>query len=103
MLRVVLATTRRWVILLLFNAALAALVQAAAPAQPKLTDRADYDYNSVQPLAAFCPNTIYCYRVLVPMLLAEVPLDGEVRWRGLQWLAHTATGTIVAIAGMPAG
>jgi hypothetical protein len=103
MLTVVLATTRRWAILLLFNAVLAGLVQAAAPAQPKLTDRADYDYNSVQPLAPFCPNTIYCYRVLVPMLLAKVPLEPELRWRGLQWLAHTATGTIVAIAGMPAG
>jgi hypothetical protein len=103
MLRVVLATTRRWVILLLFNAALAALIQSAAPTQPKLTDRAEYDYNSVQPLADFCPHTIYCYRVLVPMLLAPVPLEPEWRWRGLQWLAHTATGTIVAVAAMPAG
>lgn len=97
-----LVTMRQRVAILLFNAVLAAVIQAAAPAQPRLSDRAEYDYNSVQPLADFCPHTIYCYRVLVPVLLAQVPLDPEPRWRGLQWLAHTATGTIVAIAGVPA-
>lgn len=92
-----------WVAILLVNAALAALIQAAAPAAPKRTDRNDYDYNSTQPLTAFCPNTIYCYRILVPMLLELAPVDQERRWRVLQWLAHTATGSIVAVASMPAG
>ena len=78
---------------LVFNAALAALIQAAAPDQPRLTDRNDYDYNGRQPLTAYCPNSIYCYRILVPMLLERVPIDPELRWRGLQLLAHTATGT----------
>ena len=37
------------------------------------------------------------------MLLERVPIDPELRWRGLQLLAHTATGTIVAMASVPAG
>ena len=88
---------------LAFNAALAALIQAAAPDQPRLTDRNDYDYNGRQPLTAHCPNSIYCYRILVPMLLERVPIDPDRRWRGLQFLAHTATGTLVAMASVPAG
>jgi hypothetical protein len=103
MLGAVLGTIRKRVAILLFNAVLAALIQAAAPAQPRLSDRAEYDYNGTHPLAGYCPNTIYCYRVLVPMVLAHVPMEPEARWRGLQWLAHTATGTIVAMASGPAG
>ena len=90
-------TWRLGAAILLFNAALSFLVQAAAPDQPKLTDRNDYEYSGRQPLAPFCPNTIYCYRILVPVALEHIPLDAESRWRGLQWLAHTATGTIVAV------
>jgi hypothetical protein len=94
---------RIWLLLLVLNAALAAMVQAAAPDQPRLSDRNDYDYNGRQPLTAYCPNSIYCYRILVPMLLERIPIDPEVRWRGLQLLAHTATGTLVAAASIPAG
>ena len=32
------------------------------------------------------------------MLLEFVPVDPEPRWRAYQWLSHTATGTLVAIA-----
>jgi len=95
-------TIRSGAKVLLFNAALAAVVQLAAPDQPRLSDRAEYEYNGIQPLAPDCPHTIYCYRILVPIALAQVPLDSELRWRGLAWLAHTATGTIVASA-VPAG
>ncbi|HWI17940.1 MAG TPA: hypothetical protein VNT81_09350 [Vicinamibacterales bacterium] len=84
-------------VILAFNAALALLLMAGAPEQPKLSDRAEYDFNSRTPLQAFCPNTIYCYRVLVPMLLERVPADPEFRWRAHQWLAHTLTGTTVGI------
>jgi hypothetical protein len=91
------------VLLLAVNAGLALLVQLAAPAQPHLTDRNDYDYNSTQPLTAYCPNTIYCYRILVPMVLNRIPADPELRWRSLQWLAHTATGTVVASVVAPFG
>ena len=88
---------RRWVGIVLFNAVLTAAMQALAPEQPRMTDRNDYEYTGRQPLAANCPNTIYCYRILVPMLLEQVPMDSERRWRGLQWLAHTATGSVVAV------
>jgi hypothetical protein len=42
-----------------------------------------------------------CYRILVPVLLDFVPMDAEPRWRAYQWLAHTATGTLVATAAAP--
>lgn len=94
---------RTWVAIIIVNVALAALVQAGAPAQPRLTDRNDYDYNGRQPFTAFCPNSLYCYRVLVPMLLERIPADPEVRWRTLQLLAHVATGSIVAAVTAPFG
>jgi hypothetical protein len=94
---------RRLATIVLFNAVLAAAIQALAPAQPRLTDRNDYEYSGRQPLAPSCPNTIYCYRILVPVLLEQVPVDPERRWRGLQWLAHTATGSVVAVVTAPIG
>ena len=87
--------------ILVVNAVLSLVVHVAAPGQPRLSDRAEYDYNSTAAFADNCPNTIYCYRVLVPMLLGQVPLDPELRWRALQWLAHTATGTITAVVVSP--
>ena len=102
MLLPVVATIRGGAKVLLFNAALAAVIHLAAPVQPRLSDRAEYEYNGVHRLAPNCPNTIYCYRILVPIALAQVPVDAELRWRVLAWLAHTATGAIVASA-IPAG
>jgi hypothetical protein len=90
-------TWRSAAAILLFNAALSFLVQAAAPDQPRLTDRNDYEYTGRRPFAPGCPNTIYCYRILVPVALELLPLDPETRWRGAQWLAHTATGTVMSI------
>jgi len=94
-------TWRLGAIVLVFNGALSLLVMTAAPDQPRLSDRNDYEYSGKQPLAPFCPNTIYCYRILVPVALEQIPLDAERRWRGLQWLAHTATGTITAMVVSP--
>ena len=94
-------TWRRCAVILVFNAALGLIVQLAAPEQPRLSDRAEYDYNSTAPLSDYCPNTIYCYRVLVPMVLGQIPIDAERRWRGVQWLAHTATGTVTALVVSP--
>jgi hypothetical protein len=99
----VLPAIARWIPALLINALLAALVAAAAPSSPRLSDRAEYEYTGSHGLAANCPNSIYCYRVLVPMLLDRIPADPELRWRAHQWLAHTATGTIVSIAVTPIG
>jgi hypothetical protein len=87
--------------ILLFNASLSLVIQEGAPAQPRLTDRNYYEYSGRQPLAPLCPNTIYCYRVLVPVVLEHTRLDAELRWRGMQWLSHTATGTITGITVAP--
>lgn len=92
---------RRRALILLFNGALSLLVLVAAPSQPRLSDRAEYEYTGRHGLAPSCPVTIYCYRILVPVALEQIPVDAEVRWRGLQWLAHTATGTVTAIVVSP--
>ena len=97
------ATWRRGAVLLFFNGALSLLVQVAAPPQPRLSDRAEYEYNGRYGLAPNCPNSIYCYRILVPMVLERMPGSPDERWRAVQWLAHTATGTIVSMAIAPAG
>jgi hypothetical protein len=86
---------------LLFNGALSLSVWLAAPSQPRLSDRAEYEYTGRHGLAPACPVTIYCYRILVPVALEQIPVSPELRWRGLQWLAHTATGTVTAIAVSP--
>src|SRR5215203_5113776 len=86
---------KSWVAIVAFNAVLAAAIHGLAPAQPRLSDRNDYDYNGRAPLTAFCPNSIYCYRILVPMALELIPADPELRWRAFQLLAHVATGTVV--------
>lgn len=72
-----------------------------APAEPAMSDRNDYDYNAQHWLTAYCRNSIMCYRILVPVLLDHVPMDAEPRWRAYQWLAHTATGSIVAMTMQP--
>src|SRR5204862_3307146 len=84
-----------------FNAALTAAIAGAAPRQPVLTDRNDYEYNFTRWLTAYCPNSIVCYRILVPVLLELVPMESGPRWRAYQWLAHTATGTVAAMAVAP--
>jgi hypothetical protein len=90
-----------WLFVLLFNAVLSAVIAGAAPRQPLMSDRNDYEYNSRRWLMALCPNSIFCYRFLVPVLLEFAPIDAEPRWRAYQVLAHTATGTIVATAVAP--
>lgn len=90
-----------WVFVLLLNAAVASAIAGAAPRQPVLSDRNDYEYNFKNWLTAYCPNSIMCYRILVPALLEFVPVDAETRWRGYQFLTHTATGSVVAMAAAP--
>jgi hypothetical protein len=87
-----------WLLVWLFNAALSAAIAGAAPRQPVLTDRSDYDYNARHWLTALCPNSIFCYRILVPVLLEFVPMESGPRWRAYQWFSHTSTGTIVAMS-----
>jgi hypothetical protein len=89
--------------ILLFNAALSLLVQSAAPAQPKLSDRDDYEYTGAHGLEPACPKTIYCYRVLVPVALQSIPADPERRWRIYAWSSHALTSTIIALTVSPVG
>ena len=83
---------------LLLNAALSAALIGIAPREPVLSDRNDYEYNFQHWLYAYCPNSIVCYRILVPVLLEFVPMESTPRWRAYQWLSHTATGTVTAMA-----
>lgn len=91
----------RWLGVLLLNAALSAAIAGAAPGQPVLSDRNDYEYNFTHWVTALCPNSVFCYRILVPILLHAVPMDAEPKWRAYQWVAHTTTGSIVAVAAAP--
>ena len=84
--------------LVLLNLALAGLIQAAAPGQPLRSDRGEYEYTCQHGLEANCPNSIYCYRLLVPVLLEQIPIDAELRWRGYQVVGNAAAGSILAIA-----
>src|SRR6185436_12987725 len=67
--------------LLLLNVALAGLLQLAAPPQPVRSDRVEYEYAGAHGLEPGCPHDVYCYRVLVPVILEQVPLHPDVRWR----------------------
>jgi hypothetical protein len=89
--------TRHWLALLLVNAALATLMRAGAPTQPVNSDRVEYEYAGRNLLAPGCPHDVYCYRILVPWVLEQVPADPEWRWRTLAQVANTAAGFIVAL------
>jgi len=90
-----------WLLVLLLNAALSAAIAGMAPREPAMSDRADYEHNFDRWITALCPNSVFCYRILVPVLLNFVPMDAGPRWRAYQWLAHTATGTVAAMAVAP--
>ena len=81
------------------NAALAALLQLAAPSQPVRSDRVEYEYAGAHGLEPGCPHDVYCYRVLVPVILEQVPLHPDVRWRvfgsGVKALSAFIVGTVV--------
>ena len=84
-------------VLLLLNVGLALLVQSAAPATPRNTDRREYEYVGRHGLEPHCPWSIYCYRVLVPLALERIPVDSELRWRWYQVAATAAAGTITSL------
>jgi hypothetical protein len=81
---------------LILNLALASLMRAGAPAQPVNSDRVEYEYAGRHPLEAGCPHDVYCYRVLVPFVLEQLPGEAEARWRTLAQVANAAAGFIVA-------
>lgn len=84
-------------VLLLLNAVLATMMRAGAPLQPARSDLVEYDYAAKHPLQPGCPHDVYCYRVLVPYVLEQLPGSTEFRWRTLAQVSNTAAGSIVGL------
>lgn len=91
-------TWRYWLGIFALNAALAVSLRVIAPAQPVVSDRAAYEYVGQNGLAPGCPVTVYCYRILVPVVLDRVPLPSETRWRLFEALSNIAAGFVLALA-----
>jgi hypothetical protein len=86
-----------WAVVLALNLTLAAAAAALAPTQLGVTaDRLGYEYVGQHGLASDCPHAIFCYRVLVPLVLEPWPLTPEVRWRLFAVLANAGAGFVVA-------
>jgi hypothetical protein len=80
------------------NVMLAALVHWSAPSQPVRSDRQEYEWVGAHAFEPGCKWSIYCYRVLVPFALEQIPLDPERRWRAYQWMSNAAAGALLALA-----
>lgn len=98
-------TVRWWASIGALNLMLAAAFAAAAPDEPKLSDRSAYDLVGAAPLAPDCPVSIYCYRVLVPAVLHRLPIEPGTGWRAHQVSANAAAGVVMAAvtAGLAGG
>jgi hypothetical protein len=83
--------------LVLLNAALALFIQGVAPLQPAYSDRQAYEYVGQHPFEPDCGWSIYCYRVIVPALLEQIPADSETRWRWYQVAATAVAGLITSL------
>ena len=83
--------------MLALNLALAVTFSLLAPGEPRLSDRDAYDYVAARPFAPNCPFSIYCYRVLVPVVVHQLPLDPDISWRTYQVLSNAAAGAVIAI------
>lgn len=101
------AGVRQRAVIFLLNAALAIALQAVTSPVPELSDRVRYEWAGTHPLGPSCPSisgVLYCYRVLVPVVLEQVPADPDLRWRVYRWTATAVAGTVVALtAASPSG
>jgi hypothetical protein len=84
-------------LLLLLNLALALILRGLAPAEPLSTDRPGYEYSAQHGLASNCTVGPYCYRVLIPAVLARLPVEREAGWRAVQVIGNTAAGLLIGI------
>jgi len=90
--------------LLLANAVLAGAIVVLAPREIGSTaDRVGYEYVAQHPLEPDCPHSIFCYRVLVPTLLENVPVSSVVSWRALAFGTNVLTGLVLARIAMLCG
>lgn len=87
---------RRWLLIFLLNLGLAAAARAVVPGEPGLSDRQPYEYAGKHGLEPNCGWSVYCYRVLVPVMLEQIPVDATLRWRGYQVASNALAGTITA-------
>jgi hypothetical protein len=62
------------------------------------TDRAGYEWIAQHGLAPNCPHTDFCYRVLVPTLVARVPLPPGLAWGLYPVVANATAGFVLALA-----
>jgi hypothetical protein len=92
-----------WLSMCVLNLALACAVAVLAPRDIGTTaDRAGYEYVEQHPLAANCPFSIFCYRVLVPTVVERIAASDVARWRALAIAANALTGVILAGLGVAA-
>jgi hypothetical protein len=89
---------RHWLALLLANLALAGALRLAAPEQPALSDRVAYEYTGRHGLDRDCPFSVYCYRLLVPVVLEQLPWNPETRWRTYEFASTSLAGFVTALA-----
>ena len=95
---------RYWAAVVVLNLALAVAAAGLAPAEIGTTaDRIGYESVGQHPLEGNCPHSIFCYRLLVPTLLQQVPLPHEVSWRAFAVLANFLTGVLLSQVALVAG
>jgi len=93
-----------WSSIVALNLILAVAAAVAAPSDIGTTaDRLGYEYVGAHPLAPNCPHNIYCYRVLVPAALEQIPLPPPVRWRAFAVTANAATGVLLSAVAVSVG
>ena len=67
-----------------------------APISPRLSDRSHYDWVGTHPFAANCTETIYCYRVVAPVIVHAMPGDPGTNWRAYQVISAGVAGALIA-------
>jgi MFS family permease len=89
----------RFVGLAALNIALAVAAYLLVPEHGvATTDRQGYEWIAQHGLAPDCPHTDFCYRVLVPTLVAHVGLPAGVAWGVYAVVANAAAGFVLALA-----
>jgi hypothetical protein len=83
--------------LVILNVGLALCVHLTAPDAPRNTDRKEYEYVGRHGLAANCPVSVYCYRLLVPVALEQLPVEPDSRWRWYRTSATAVAGALTAL------
>lgn len=89
---------RHWLVILLANVALAGLLRQGVPEQPNYSDLNAYNFVGDHGLGPDCPFSVYCYRILVPVTLAQLPGDPETRWRAAEFIGVSLAGFVTAVA-----